>query len=341
MDFTSVNTMDPSEAIPTLMEFAGIVDAETARRYLEQTGYDINAAAELFLAAASTSQVEPIPEEDLRAPDPQYTQTLLSEHHSRLPGMSSSSRGYPHENVTALAVESSAGTTAFRGLFELPEGLSCKETFAQARELCRLQKKWMLVNIQQVDSFESLRLNRDVWKAEVVMDLIKDFFIFWQRTNRSEEGQVFCDLYRVSSLPHVCAIDPMTGRCLKVWSPRLLSDPVAVQSEFYEFVEQQQAAEQPNASRSQRAKEIAKEAPAFAGAATAVATTAATAVPVATAHTSNGEEKCSSSESPASESPLGADNQPSNYSDVNTQLMELRKLREQRKQQQNSLAQSG
>ena len=38
----------------------------------------------------------------------------------------------------------------------------------QARELGRVQKKWLLVNIQQVDAFESLRLNRDVWKAEVV-----------------------------------------------------------------------------------------------------------------------------------------------------------------------------
>lgn len=44
------------------------------------------------------------------------------------------------------------------GVYELP----------QARELARAQKKWLLVSIQQVDAFESLRLNRDIWKAEVV-----------------------------------------------------------------------------------------------------------------------------------------------------------------------------
>lgn len=38
----------------------------------------------------------------------------------------------------------------------------------QAKELGRMQNKWLLVNIQQADAFESLRLNRDVWKAEVV-----------------------------------------------------------------------------------------------------------------------------------------------------------------------------
>ena len=33
--------------------------------------------------------------------------------------------------MTSLAVESSAGTVAFRGLFELPGGLSCQEPFAR------------------------------------------------------------------------------------------------------------------------------------------------------------------------------------------------------------------
>lgn len=316
------------------MEFAGIADTETAKRVLEQAGGDINAAAALYLDSLGPGEAGPPPaEEDLRAPDPQYTQTLLSPPSNRT-GVVSASTGFPQQNVTALAVESSAGTVAFRGLFELPEGLSCQDAFARARELCRLQKKWLLVNIQQVDAFESLRLNRDVWKAEVVVDLIKDFFIFWQRTNQSEEGQVFCDLYRVTSLPHVCVIDPLTGRCLKSWSTRLLSDSVAVQSEFFEFVEQQQAAEQAKAA-SQRPE---KETPVAPSHPTMALEGFSSPNPAHTNCVGRGEIEKKNEDT--KDARHGDDSKPSNYADVNSQLMELRKLREQRRQAQNNALQS-
>ncbi|XP_026194314.1 UBX domain-containing protein 7 [Cyclospora cayetanensis] len=324
--------MDFSEAIPTLMEFAGIADAETARQFLDQAGGDVNAAAALYFDTFGRTDgglPAACSEEDLRAPDPEYTQTLLDQQ---------------QQNVTALAVESSAGTVAFRGLFELPGGFSCQEPFSRARELAHLQKKWLLVNIQQVDAFESLRLNRDVWKAEVVQDLINDFFIFWQRTNRCEEGQVFCDLYRVTALPHVCVVDPLTGRRLKSWNIRLLSDPIAVQSEFFEFIEQQQMAD-----RSRNGEPEPKAPPAVpsnptdkapvADASPAAASFESTGAAAAAA---KGAERCASARAgeQAKKTSL-VEVQPSDYTAVNSQLQDLMKLREQRRQQQMQAAQSG
>ena len=38
----------------------------------------------------------------------------------------------------------------------------------QAKECARGESKWLLVNIQSVDSFSSHMLNRDTWKHEVL-----------------------------------------------------------------------------------------------------------------------------------------------------------------------------
>lgn len=90
-------------------------------------------------------------------------------------------------------------------------------------------------------------------------DLVKDFFVFWQRTDRHPEGQTFCELYKVrhlreavaswleasascsealarvasqvDALPLICAVDGVTGRLLKKWSFKQMAEPVAVQSE--------------------------------------------------------------------------------------------------------------
>lgn len=339
-----------------LMDFAGIPDADTARRFLEQAGGDINAAASLYVDSVATNggvSASSHTGDGLRAPDPEYSQTLLSPsfHSGQL---AASSAGFTQRNVTALAVNSSVGTVAFRELFELPGGLSCQESFGRAKELGRMQNKWLLVNIQQADAFESLRLNRDVWKAEVVQDLIKDFFIFWQRTDRCEEGQIFCDMYRVTSLPHVCAIDPLTGRCLKSWSTRVLSDPIAVQSEFFEFVERQQMAEKkrspsPQPSEGSHSHSVppgpthltsAKAAAVSPGAAPSELSVAraesptATAAGAAVASTANEVDAGTGGHQLQSHKPNAGETEASAYKDVNSQLLDLRRLREERRQRQ-------
>lgn len=52
--------------------------------------------------------------------------------------------------------------------------------FAGARASAKDSKRWLLVNIQRDAEFSSHALNRDVWRDELVENLIREGFIFWQ-----------------------------------------------------------------------------------------------------------------------------------------------------------------
>jgi hypothetical protein len=52
--------------------------------------------------------------------------------------------------------------------------------FTGARAMAKDSKRWLLVNIQRDSEFSSHALNRDVWRDELVENLIREGFIFWQ-----------------------------------------------------------------------------------------------------------------------------------------------------------------
>lgn len=45
--------------------------------------------------------------------------------------------------------------------------------FFQASRTAEEQEKWLLVNIQKIDVFESLRLNRDTWSNPALLSLVR------------------------------------------------------------------------------------------------------------------------------------------------------------------------
>jgi hypothetical protein len=53
--------------------------------------------------------------------------------------------------------------------------------FQGARSMAKDSKRWLLVNIQRDAEFASHALNRDVWRDELVENLIREGFIFWQQ----------------------------------------------------------------------------------------------------------------------------------------------------------------
>jgi UBX domain-containing protein 7 len=53
--------------------------------------------------------------------------------------------------------------------------------FAGARAMAKDTKRWLLVNLQSDTEFSSHALNRDVWRDELVENLIREGFIFWQQ----------------------------------------------------------------------------------------------------------------------------------------------------------------
>lgn len=88
--------------------------------------------------------------------------------------------------------------------------------FQAARQAAKLQKKWLLVNIQADAEFDCHRLNRDVWNDEMVQNIIACNCIFWQQPSVSEEAKTYCRRYDATSFPHISLVDPRTG--MKVWS---------------------------------------------------------------------------------------------------------------------------
>jgi len=56
--------------------------------------------------------------------------------------------------------------------------------FQGARVMAKDSKRWLLVNIQRDSEFASHALNRDVWRDELVENLIREGFIFWQQVGR-------------------------------------------------------------------------------------------------------------------------------------------------------------
>jgi len=98
-------------------------------------------------------------------------------------------------------------------MFPPPNHISFPGNFAEARELAKVDKKWLLVNLQEHTEFSSHMLNRDTWSNEMVESMVRTSFVFWQRGSSSGDGQDYMRLYSVAAeaLPHIAIIDARTG----------------------------------------------------------------------------------------------------------------------------------
>ncbi|KAJ2988609.1 hypothetical protein NUW58_g3881 [Xylaria curta] len=112
-----------------------------------------------------------------------------------------------------------------RDLFRPPHDLMSDATWDEARDEGKEEKKWILVNLQDLDIFQCQVLNRDVWKDENLKALIKEHFIFLQYDKRERRAQSYIQLYlpngaheNSDNYPHASIIDPRTGEQVKVWS---------------------------------------------------------------------------------------------------------------------------
>jgi len=95
----------------------------------------------------------------------------------------------------------------------------------EAREEGKEEKKWIMVNLQDLDVFHCQVLNRDLWKDENLQTLIKEHFIFLQYDKNEARAQPYIQFYFTNgahensdNYPHVSIIDPRTGEQVKSWS---------------------------------------------------------------------------------------------------------------------------
>lgn len=118
-------------------------------------------------------------------------------------------------NTSAAAASSSANARSLANLFQPPIHLiHTAGGFQGAKAVAKDTRRWLLVNLQSDEEFACHALNRDVWRDELVENLIREGFIFWQTDNASPEGQTYEQRYKVQAYPHIGIIDPRTGRLM-------------------------------------------------------------------------------------------------------------------------------
>lgn len=110
---------------------------------------------------------------------------------------------------------SNAQPPSLQTMFEQPTHLMHRAGgFLGAKNFAKDARRWLLVNIQSDDDFACHALNRDVWRDELVENLVREGFILWQAMSNSNEGRTYITRYKVQGYPHLAIIDPRTGSLL-------------------------------------------------------------------------------------------------------------------------------
>lgn len=137
------------------------------------------------------------------------------------------------------------GTTRrLRDLFAPPTSLISRLPLDTARDVGKEEKKWILVNLQKLDDFRCQVLNRDHWKNENIVSLVREHFIFLQYTLDDPLSQSYTTFYfhnqsheDENNYPHVSIIDPRTGEQVKVWSGETFPSPGEFYQDLVEFLD--------------------------------------------------------------------------------------------------------
>jgi len=67
--------------------------------------------------------------------------------------------------------------------------------FQGARNVAKDSRRWLLVNLQCDADFACHALNRDVWRDELVENLVREGFVFWQDVNSTPDGRTYEQRY--------------------------------------------------------------------------------------------------------------------------------------------------
>ncbi|KAI9158122.1 UBX domain-containing protein [Paramyrothecium foliicola] len=140
--------------------------------------------------------------------------------------------------------ENGSHARRLQDLFRPPYDLMTRATWDEARALGKDEKKWIMVNLQDMNDFNCQALNRDIWKDETVRDLVAENFIFLQYDKDYADAEEYLTFYfpnqsheNPDNYPHVSIIDPRTGEQVKVWSGRPFPSAPEFHAELAEFLD--------------------------------------------------------------------------------------------------------
>ncbi|KAK9821335.1 hypothetical protein WJX81_007084 [Elliptochloris bilobata] len=112
----------------------------------------------------------------------------------------------------------SAAGAGLAGLFEPPRSIMFRGSFEEAKAAALKNSQWLLVNVQSNAEFGSHQLNRDTWRDETLVSIIQGSFVFLQVTDQAEQGTKVAGFYRLTALPAILIVDPVTGAKLRHWT---------------------------------------------------------------------------------------------------------------------------
>ncbi|KPM40863.1 hypothetical protein AK830_g5701 [Neonectria ditissima] len=151
--------------------------------------------------------------------------------------------GDPERHPTRPA-ENGAHARRLEDLFRPPYDIMARMTWDEARALGKEDKKWILVNLQDMNDFNCQALNRDIWKDKNVKELVSENFIFLQYDKDFPDAEAYITFYfpnqaheNPDNYPHVSIIDPRTGEQVKVWSGRPFPSAADFHAELAEFLD--------------------------------------------------------------------------------------------------------
>ncbi|KAG5927104.1 hypothetical protein E4U42_002582 [Claviceps africana] len=150
----------------------------------------------------------------------------------------------PSSANSANTTDSSRHARRLEDLFRPPYDLMARASWDEARTLGKEDKKWILVNLQDMNDFNCQALNRDIWKDAAVRDLVSENFIFLQYDKDYPDAEEYITFYfpnqtheNPDNYPHVSIVDPRTGEQVKVWAGRPFPSATEFHAELAEFLD--------------------------------------------------------------------------------------------------------
>ncbi|EDO32704.1 predicted protein, partial [Nematostella vectensis] len=218
-------------------EFTNVTGAtrQIATSLLEASNGNLEMAIEMHFDscgdqdAVSSAGVAGSDNDEVRAPIPQTRGILVDQPYHSFGTRKKTSKSVfdafrdfqaeaKQQEQQATGSATSKKQKTLQDLFRPPIDLLHKGTFETGKAAGQQQKKWILVNVQDVQEFKCQQLNRDVWSNEQVRNIIKAHFILWQVYRDTDEGERFIQFYHVTRYPYIGIVDPRTGEKLDDWS---------------------------------------------------------------------------------------------------------------------------
>ncbi|XP_058060240.1 UBX domain-containing protein 7 [Anopheles bellator] len=108
--------------------------------------------------------------------------------------------------------------TRLEALFMPPFDILFSGGFDLAQRHGRSVDRWLLVNLQDDLNFSCQMLNRDLWSDVQLKEFMRRHLVFWQQSNKTNDGAKFKTFYKVRSEPYLAMIDPRTGEEVRTFS---------------------------------------------------------------------------------------------------------------------------